>query len=322
MSSAVPAPVPVSAPDVVCVGEVLVDFVPDGTGAFHPRAGGAPANVAAALASLGRTAAMISAVGDDWLGVLITAALGEHGVDTAAVQRDGERPTGVAVVTPPGSRGADFVIHRATAADAHLALHEQERSLIRRAGCVHLSSMLSASPAGARVHEEVATATAGTAVLSSFDVNLRPSVWPSAGDMLTATRHMIAAADVVKVTEEELRQLGLEIEPRRAEGRLWLITDGAVGARLVTPRLQVRRDVRPAVVVDATGAGDATLATLLDSVLGSVAADDAGAWDAEDVEHALDRAMRVGAHVVQQSGAMSDLSGFRVPAPSRQPDAD
>ncbi len=254
---------------------------------------------------------MVSAVGDDWLGDVIRETLRGRGVDTSGLQCDTDRPTGVAIVAPEGARGADFVIHRDAAADAHLAVDAEAQRLVAGAACVHMSSLLPASRAGEHARDAVAAVVDRTQTLVSYDVNLRPSAWTSPSSMVESALRMIALADLVKVTEEELRFLNLRVEPRTAGGRTWLITDGGAGARIVTPQLEVRRGITPAVVVDSTGAGDATLATVLDSVVGSPAARDSSSWTREEVHAALERAMKVGAHVVQQSGAMCDLSAFR-----------
>jgi len=85
-------------PDVITLGEVLVDFVATVSGvsladtpAFKKAPGGAPANVAAALARLGVSAGFMGKVGDDPFGHFLVDTLRALGVDTAAVRRSGER---------------------------------------------------------------------------------------------------------------------------------------------------------------------------------------------------------------------------------------
>lgn len=74
---------------IICWGEVLWDLFPDGR-----RLGGAPANVAYHLASLGACVALVSRVGDDALGHEAVAALAAAGVDTSLIQVDPVLPTG------------------------------------------------------------------------------------------------------------------------------------------------------------------------------------------------------------------------------------
>jgi fructokinase len=74
---------------VVCFGEILWDHFPSG-----PLLGGAPANVAFHLATLGSAVSLVSRVGDDQFGRDAIAALSAQGVDTANVQIDRDRSTG------------------------------------------------------------------------------------------------------------------------------------------------------------------------------------------------------------------------------------
>ena len=77
---------------VVCVGDLLIDFVPTVTGtglvdapAFQKAPGGAAANVAVGLARLGVASAFMGMVGDDPFGHFLADTLAEAGVDIGAV---------------------------------------------------------------------------------------------------------------------------------------------------------------------------------------------------------------------------------------------
>ena len=74
--------------DVLCIGEALIDFVSRERGQtlvtasqYTAATGGAPANVAAGLARLGRHARLIATVGDDAFGRKIAYDLEAAGVD-------------------------------------------------------------------------------------------------------------------------------------------------------------------------------------------------------------------------------------------------
>jgi 5-dehydro-2-deoxygluconokinase len=84
-------------PEVVTVGRVSVDLYPEQTGVrlaevrtFRKMLGGSPTNVAVAAARLGRTAAVVTKVGDDPFGEYVCEALREFGVDDSLV---GTHPT-------------------------------------------------------------------------------------------------------------------------------------------------------------------------------------------------------------------------------------
>ena len=72
--------------DILCVGEVLVDFIGHQTGVlinntrdYHRYLGGSPANVAMNSARLGLKSVMVATVGDDGFGDYIFERLGEVG---------------------------------------------------------------------------------------------------------------------------------------------------------------------------------------------------------------------------------------------------
>ncbi|MEV0266341.1 sugar kinase [Streptomyces sp. NPDC050617] len=87
--------------DVVCLGESMVTFRPAIPGpladvpSFDRGIGGAESNVACSLARTGHTARWISRVGADGFGEHLVTAIAATGVDTASVQHDPHRPTGI-----------------------------------------------------------------------------------------------------------------------------------------------------------------------------------------------------------------------------------
>nr|WP_229641449.1 PfkB family carbohydrate kinase [Waterburya agarophytonicola] len=91
---------------VICLGEVLFDCLADQTGktisnvtSWTPYPGGAPANVACALAKLGTPSAFIGRVGKDRQGEQLVQLLESIGVDISGVQYDEQAPTRKVYVT-------------------------------------------------------------------------------------------------------------------------------------------------------------------------------------------------------------------------------
>ena len=102
---------------LVTVGDVMVDVVADrlpvagerAHGSLRMRAGGSAVNAALVAAKLGADARVVGRIGQDAAGDLVVAALEAEGVD-AALTRDGQLPTGIAVALEDAvvaSRGAN-----------------------------------------------------------------------------------------------------------------------------------------------------------------------------------------------------------------------
>ena len=89
--------------EVLCVGEALVDRPEQPEG---DRLGGAPANVACALARPGTPSAFLGRLGRDPTGEALAALMSARGVDGSAIQWDGQRPSRIVLVRrdPTGER--------------------------------------------------------------------------------------------------------------------------------------------------------------------------------------------------------------------------
>ena len=89
---------------VVCLGEALIDRLgpPGGDPAVDrpvdDRLGGAPANVACGLARLGTPTAFAGRLGQDAIGEAFSRLFAERGLQTAQLQKDGERPSRIVLV--------------------------------------------------------------------------------------------------------------------------------------------------------------------------------------------------------------------------------
>src|SRR5690606_19278795 len=115
-------------------------------------------------------------------------------------------------------------------------------------------------------------------------------------------------AHVIKVTEDELRWLDIDLGERDGSA-LWLVTDGANGARLVGAHGSAVATAPEVPVVDTTGAGDASLA----AVLAMLIQDGGDPLDLplDTAQQMVQEAVSVGSRVVQHVGATAWLEGIR-----------
>ena len=104
---------------VLCIGEALIDMICTDRGSnlskgrnFLKKAGGAPANVAAAIAALGGSVSMAAKVGKDPFGQHLIDLLEELGVDTKWIIQDPHFFTTFAFVSLMEDGERDFYFNR------------------------------------------------------------------------------------------------------------------------------------------------------------------------------------------------------------------
>ena len=108
---------------IVCFGEALIDFSPapglqpDQPRMFVQHAGGAPANVAVAVARLGGQSEFVGMLGADMFGDFLLDSLRDAGVEVRHVQRTGDAPTALAFVALDAQGERSFSFYRPPAAD-------------------------------------------------------------------------------------------------------------------------------------------------------------------------------------------------------------
>jgi fructokinase len=264
--------------DVVALGELVIDLIPvaqpDGALLFSPSPGGAPGNVAAGIARLGRSAAMISKVGPGSLGDLLIATLAQTGVATTGVVRAATEPTALAVVSLTASGDRDFTLYREGCADASLSVAELPLEMLAACRILHVGSLSLATPLSAAAQRAAIVQARAAGARISADVNFRPALWRDPEAMRATGIEAVAAADIVKVSTDELVLLTGQAEIDAAAASLWhpalqllAVTRGEAGAVLFTPQDRIEIAGYPVRVVDTVGCGDAFMAALLVGLL-------------------------------------------------------
>ena len=264
-------------PAVVCLGEVLIDFVArdaelplQQATTFHKAAGGAPANVAAALARLGITVAFIGKVGGDAFGQSLRETLATEGVAVRGLVEAPTARTALAFVGSDGHGGREFVFYHRGMADTLLRPEEVDRELIAHARIFHFGSVTLATEPSRAATTAAAQMAHEAGCLVSFDPNVRLEVWDSprhARDSMIAALRLV---DVVKVSSDELAFLTGTADPAEAchilrdhGPTLAIVTLGGGGCYYQTASASGHVPGIHVESVDSLGAGDAFVAGVL-----------------------------------------------------------
>lgn len=242
------------------MGEALVDIVRRGPSTeAHP--GGSPLNVAVGLSRLGMNATLHAQFGRDDHGLAIGAHLAASGVNvTCATITDAPTSTAVATVR------ADGAAHYDLAVSWDPEPFEVEH---RTWDVVHVGSIGSWLPPGADVIEDLVRRLRSTSIVT-FDPNIRPALAPPLPDTLARVESLVAMADVVKASDEDLAWLYPDSDPLDVLSD-WLdlgpglvvVTRGGVGADAISAQGLVHVDVPKITLSDTIGAGDSFMAGLI-----------------------------------------------------------
>ena len=296
---------------VVTAGETMALVVPSSPGRLRHAThvtlsiGGAESNVAIGLSRLGVPASWVSALGEDEMGELVLHRVRAEGVDTRAVRRVADRPTGLYLREEVAGALRVSYYRRGSAASA-LAPGAFDVSLLRGASFLHLTGITGAlSPECAEFLAWAAQTARGAGVRVSYDVNYRSRLWEPA-DARAATEALLPYVDVLLVGDEEAaalwgwdEQTCLERLPDAGPGEVVV----KLGARGCVAEVDGERFTAPGFPVrqaDPIGAGDAFAAGYLAATI----------WGSPPQER-LRTANAMGAFCVQDLGDYEGLPSRR-----------
>jgi len=264
-----------TARPILCFGEALIDFHAagsDGRGFaqhFVPFAGGAPANVAVAVARLGGVARFAGMLGRDRFGDFLLDSLRHAGVGTADIARTDAANTALAFVTLDARGERSFTFYRGPSADLLFRPEHFRADAFRNVAVFHVCSNSMTDPALAATTREGMQRAHDAGALVSVDINLRPALWPPGVDPQPLLWPALHLADVVKASAEEFAGLAVDGEQAaldrlwRGRTRLLVVTDGARPLRWFHPDAEGELPCYPVAAVDSTAAGDAFVGALL-----------------------------------------------------------
>lgn len=262
---------------IFAIGEALIDFIPNQKGCalkevvgFERVAGGAPANVCAAIAKLGGEARFISQLGQDAFGDYIVEVLEEAGVGCEHVLRTNKAGTGLAFVSLKEDGNRDFSFYRNPSADMLLEANEIREEWFEDCYGIHFCSVdLVESPMKVAHNKAINNVLAYGGIVS-FDPNVRLPLWESEEACRQAILEFLPYAHIIKISDEELEFItGCDkIEdalPKlfKGNGEIIIYTKGGDGAEIYTRSKKVHVPGNKLDVVDTTGAGDSFIGAFL-----------------------------------------------------------
>ncbi|HGO5854264.1 TPA: aminoimidazole riboside kinase [Mannheimia haemolytica] len=288
-------------------GDAVVDLIPDGEHHYLKCAGGAPANVAVGVSRLGVEAGFIGRVGNDPLGKFMQEVLQAENVCTKQMILDDQHRTSTVIVgLDNGERSFTFMVN--PSADQFLEIGDLPE--FNQGDFLHCCSIALINDPSRSTTIEAIRRVKQAGGYVSFDPNLRESLWHSLDEMRTVVNSVVAMADILKFSEEELtlltetetlEQATKAITAQYPE-KLIIITlgkDGAIYHFNGKSQVVAGKALKP---VDTTGAGDAFVSGLLAGLAQTPN------WHDEDaLVEVIRKANASGALATTAKGAMSAL---------------
>ena len=308
---------------ILCIGEALIDMICTDKGQalsdgnhFLKKAGGAPTNVAAAVAALGGQVDLAAKIGADPFGDHLEDVLSRFGVGTQWLLRDENHFTTLAFVSLMQNGERDFYFNRG--ADGELTIEEISGIDTGQYGAVHFGSATAFLPGHLqKTYFDLLEKTKNNdAVFVSFDPNYRELLFGHQQEIFVSQSwKFLKACHFFKVSDEEAllltrkTNLGDAVQTLLEQtGAAFAITIGKEGAIL---GLQGKAETIPGISikpVDTTGAGDAFTGAVL--------------WQLQQEENMhqipkerwrqiISTANRAGAYTCQEYGAMEAFATLK-----------
>jgi len=303
--------------DIVCLGELLIDFVSTKRGVsledalgFVKAAGGAPANVAVGLARLGVSSAFIGKVGNDAFGRFLRCTLQENEVDTRNLFFDHDHKTKLAFVSLTEDGERDFEFYGSQSANTQLTISDINQSVISGARIFHFGSISLISSPSREATLVAAKMARDNGVSVSFDPNLRLSLWKNSKEAKDRIMGGLKLVDIVKMDAEELKfiteetdiEAGIKILLREGV-KLVSVSLGRDGCYFASNKVAGTVKSFNVEALDTTGAGDGFVAGMLAGILET----NSQALDERDLYHIFKFANAVGALTTTKRGGIPAL---------------
>ena len=297
---------------ILCCGEALIDMLPrittEGEAAFAPYVGGAVFNSAIALGRLGAPAGFFSGLSSDLFGGQFRDALGASKVSSTYAHTS-PRPTTLAFVRLNNGQ-ATYTFYDENTAGRMLTVEDLPKLGAEIEAMLFGAISLISEPAGS-AYEEFMRREHESRVMM-LDPNIRPNFIPDKAKHLRRIREMMAMADIVKLSDEDLKWFD-EAGSHEDVVRNWLdrgpklivVTHGSEGAVGYSKAHKVTVMPQKVKVVDTVGAGDTFNAGILASLheQGLLTKAAIGSLSEDAIRKALELGAKAAAVTVSRAGA-------------------
>lgn len=250
------------SPDILCLGEPMLEFTQQPDGNYLPGHGGDTSNAAISAARQGAKVGYITHIGNDTFGNSFMDLWAKEGIDTSTVQQVEDAHTGIYFVTH-GAQGHEFSYFRAGSASSRMSPADLPREAVAAAKILHLSGISQAisDTAADTVFEAIRLAKDAGGMVS-YDTNLRLKLWPI--ERARAVTHAaMGQCDIALPGLDDAEQLtGLSKPDEIVDfylnlgAKIVALTLGSDGVLVATKDKREKITGRKVTVVDATAAGD------------------------------------------------------------------
>ena len=302
---------------ILCIGEALIDMICTDTGSslskgehFLKKPGGAPTNVAAAIAALGGDVLLSAKVGADPFGQQLIDVMKDFGVSTIWMVQDKNSFTTFAFVSLMKDGERDFVFNRG--ADGQLSESDIEGIDLDECPIITLVLLLHFFPARYRMPIKACCKKLWTKnIFISFDPNYRQLLWKNNTEtFIEQSWNFMRQCHFFKVSDEEAMLItgsdsvfdAATILSEKTNAT-FAITLGKAGTLLVHQKNKITVPSIPVKPIDTTGAGDAFVGAVLYQ-LSKYSLQIIQALSTEDWKEIISNGNKAGARTCEYMGAM------------------
>ena len=302
---------------ILCIGEALIDMICTDTGSslskgehFLKKPGGAPTNVAAAIAALGGDVLLSAKVGADPFGQQLIDVMKDFGVSTIWMVQDKNYFTTFAFVSLMKDGERDFVFNRG--ADRELSESDLEGIDLDECSIIHFGSATAFLPGPLQdAYKSLLQKALDKNIFISFDPNYRQLLWKNNTDLfIEQSWYFMERCHFFKVSDEEAMLItgsdsvfdATTILSEKTNAT-FAITLGKEGTMLVHQKNGTIVDSIPVKSIDSTGAGDAFVGAVLYQ-LSNYSLQMIQAMGIEDWKNIIANGNKAGARTCEYMGAM------------------